>query len=132
MNQAQAEERLIAIKDIPFEYAKRMWTLKSWTFNEDSVTLLSNGKPIEKKLEALDYFLDMLKPIERDEIATIQTDVSMPVLMTTLRDMLLDDIQKIRKDRDYCQQAKAVNNNINTIINLARFQLRLQESNHLK
>lgn len=125
MNKQQIEEKLIAIKDTPFKYGNRLWTLKSWEINEaeQKVTLISNGKPITKEFDALNYFIEMLQPISEDKLAAIPKDIATPDLMNVLKDILLDDIQKVREDRGYCQQAKTINNNINTLINLAKFQM---------
>lgn len=135
MQKEKIEERLNAIKDIPFQYGKKVWTLRSFEFNDDRefVTLMpASGKSIEKNYEAVEYFLAELKPIEENKLASVKDDTTMPELIMVLRDMLLDDIAKIREDRTYIGQAKAINNNINTVINLARLQLILNRTNESK
>jgi len=45
----------------------------------------------------------------------------------TLTDMLMSDIEKVRTDPSYVNQAKQVCNNVSAIVNIARLQLQLQQ-----
>lgn len=127
MEKEEIEEKLNAIKDVPMQYGKKIWTLKSYTIDDGKVTLApASGKMIERTLESVEFFLKELKPIESTALDTIKKDAGIPELIMTLRDILLDDIEKIRSDRGYINQAKATNNNINTLINLARLQLQMK------
>lgn len=131
MKKPEIEERLNAIIDVPKSYGKKVWTLKSFVFNEEdeNVTMTpASGNPITKMYDAIEYFLEQLKPIEENKLATIRSDTKIPELIMTLRDLMLDDIEKIKSDKSYIPQAKAVNNNVNTIINLARLQMKLMDS----
>jgi len=43
-------------------------------------------------------------------------------IISVLKTLILDDIDRIKKDPNYVHQAKAVNNHVNSVINLAKLQ----------
>jgi hypothetical protein len=46
--------------------------------------------------------------------------------MESLRDTLLDNIEKVKKDKDFIPQAQQISNSVNTIIGLAKIEIDLR------
>jgi hypothetical protein len=109
-----------------------------------------NGNPlsIEKDLTQVEMFLNCLTEIpEDDSISEISIkdetkNETLPVitnyqpailrenkeLLTSLRNMLIDDMKMVRKDKTYIPQAKQACNTANSIINLAKLEIMMLRS----
>ncbi len=101
---------------------------------QEKFTLKTNLQTFERKFPSVETFLEYWKPAAG--IATLVNDsdgdgmVSAFVehgedLSQTLTNTLLDSINKVKASKDYIPQAIAINNNVNSIVNIQRLRLDL-------
>jgi len=101
---------------------------------QEKFTLKTNLQTFERKFPSVETFLEYWKPAAG--IATLVHDpdgdgmVSAFVehgddLSQTLTNTLLDSINKVKASKDYIPQAIAINNNVNSIVNIQRLRLDL-------
>jgi|SRR5690606_5653693 len=75
----------------------------------------------------LSDFLSALLPVEADhEEATTALQVQQSGEITNMQNILMDSIKKIQQDKEYVGQAKAINNHINTMLNMVKLQMQMQ------
>lgn len=75
----------------------------------------------------LSDFLASLLPVSDDqEEASTALVVQQSGEIDTLHKILKDSIKKIQEDKEYIGQAKAINNHINTMLNMVKLQMQMQ------
>jgi hypothetical protein len=138
-----------------FLYRDKKVVFESYTLRGEIILFcFKNGTgnlSVEKDAERVDIFLDSLKPIaeetvvETDQNQQPETEAKAPLfpdklffeppilrenkkMLTDLRDALLDDMKKVRSDRNYIPQAKQACNTANSIINLAKLEIAMLRS----
>lgn len=145
-------ERLNKMKEGRYLYRDNEITFSNFIIRGAIIIFIfdDHGKEllIEKDTDKVSVFLDCLKPVingkEMKDINTIQseqapadTKINLPdkinwepeilkenkQMLIGLRDMLLDDMKKVRVDKDYIPQAKQACNTANSIINLAKLEI---------
>ncbi|WP_020531433.1 hypothetical protein [Flexithrix dorotheae] len=103
--------------------------------DDEMVFIVTNHKTFEIPADKIDTFLDSLLPVGgedkqeklaeiKEEIKPVRVTIQQPnSIMGDLKTILLEDIKKVREDSNYIPQAKAVTNNVNTIINALKVEL---------
>lgn len=75
----------------------------------------------------LSDFLASLLPMSEDSAkASTTLIVQQSSEIDNLHNILKDSIQKIKEDKEYIGQAKAINNHINTMLNMVKLQMQMQ------
>lgn len=75
----------------------------------------------------LSDFLASLLPVSDDqEEASTALIVQQSSEIDNLHNILKDSIKKIQQDKEYVGQAKAINNHINTMLNMVKLQMQMQ------
>ena len=101
---------------------------------KEKFTIKTNLQTFERPFTSVETFLEYWKPVAG--IATLVNDpdgdgmVSAFVehgedLSQTLINTLLDSINNVKANKDYIPQAIAINNNVNSIVNIQRLRLDL-------
>jgi len=122
-------------KLLPIDKLERM-VGKSFVYNQDehkiikyefaggSLIITSDKQDII--FSAVDYrfHLKEFLPID-DKIAatTLQLNVANQSVMTELKDVLLDNIRKVKENKDYIPQAQEINSQVKSMIDLARTEI---------
>lgn len=78
--------------------------------------------PFNRTYGDLKIFLKEWKPIN-DLVPATQEMAPVNNTIKQLQEILLENIEKVRTDANYIPQAKSINNNVNSIINLAKIQV---------
>lgn len=123
---------------------------KQWMYKTNNVKIISYKQDGEKvyivtdkdwitvTVDDLPKVIELFLEVEQDEEnrrqnndakqQIINDNVALQVVENTrsgveeLRKVLMDNIKKIQKDKNYIPQAKAINNNINTMINMVKLE----------
>lgn len=75
----------------------------------------------------LSDFLASLLPMSEDSAeASTTLIVQQSSEIDNLHNILKDSIKKIQQDKEYVGQAKAINNHINTMLNMVKLQMQMQ------
>jgi len=123
------EKKLQSMLNKPLKYGIRIITMTGYRFNEEKekVYIHTNEKSDHWE-RPYDAALTFLKEFAPGEPAPKNTSTEIIVSNTSnitenLRNILLDNIDKVQKDKAYIPQATAINNNVNSIINLSKLQM---------
>lgn len=131
-----------------YYYRNQPTVLNSYNINHNEIEILVllNGKPqkfIKEDEMKLDIFLNCFQevPVVLDENSETTKTPNVPAVhefgkapaiytetkeqFSTLSQMLMDDIIKVRTDPKYVSQAKQVCNNVSAIVNVTKLQLQL-------
>ncbi len=153
MSKNEILEKIHDMKGRRFHYRSYDVRMEDVTLRGNILLFLfihKNGNPlsVEKDLSQADLFLQGLKPIESKEEIIVEAAAEQAVqsnlpaniryeppilrenrqLMLSLRDMLVEDMKKIREDKSYIPQAKQACNTANSIINLAKLEIMMLRS----
>lgn len=143
MNALTIQKKLETMKNKTFEYAGSTHTVQSYIVSETEKTfeIKTNLDKFKRKFESGDkFFLTWYEKAENRAIqkvqdTTAQSDV-MPVfekentLADQLVEILMDNIKKVKNNQAYIPQAKAINNDVNSILHVQR--LKLDMVKHIK
>jgi hypothetical protein len=135
-----SEKRVQKLKEIidpligkTFLYGAKNHTLESYLINEqeEKVKIQTDIRFYERGFDSIESFIDQLEPVK--EISVIKADkhkeVFLPAMQVNsdvirqLKDVLLDNIEKVKNDKEYIPQASAVKENVDGIIDLAKIEL---------
>ena len=124
-----------------FVYANNIHCVQNYKIDETKkrYVIKTNLDVFDRSVDSMDEFLKYWKPVSN--IATLQTEgnqddqVSIFIeqensFSTKLIEICNDNIEKVQKDKAYIPQAQAVNNNVNSILHIAK--LRLDFMKHFK
>lgn len=131
------EKKLQSMLNKSYKYGMRIVTFTAFRFNEEKEKVyLSTNEKVDHWERPYDSVLTFLKEFAPAEAPAAQSTSSEIVVSNTsnivdsLRGILLDNIKKVQENKEYIPQATAINNNVNSIINLSKLQmdaLRMQE-----
>ena len=117
-------------------------TGKSWMYKTRTVKILSHKQKgndisivtdhswIETTLGDLPGVLEEFMEVEQDDSAALES-TSLQVIqetrtgLTELRGILLENIKQLQDNKEFIPQAKAINNNINTMINMVKLEFQI-------
>ena len=124
-----------------FVYANNIHCVQNYKIDETKkrYVIKTNLDVFDRSVDSMDEFLKYWKPVSN--IATIKTEdnqedqISIFIeqensFSTKLIEICNDNIEKVQKDKAYIPQAQAVNNNVNSILHIAK--LRLDFMKHFK
>jgi len=121
-------------------------TGKKYLYNAKEITLLTykqDGEDIiivtDKEWVTIPVYdllveLDKFKLIEEPQLPARKNGSDLGLMaapadtLVSLRDTLIDNINKVKEDPAYIPQAKSISYNIQTIINLAKIELETRKS----
>lgn len=124
------EKKLQQMLNRDFLYGMRNITITGYEVNEERgrIYIHTNEQMnhFDRPVDDCASFLETLKPFEKREVATIsQADALMETVVSAdyLERVLKDNIEKVQKDAGYIKQATAINNNVNSLININKMKL---------
>lgn len=138
--------RLMAMEGGYYTYAKQVHLIKSVTIDDDQekITIDTDLRRYDRKFDSVESFLGywtkaetpekvkiMNKSVNGNEVA-VAIDPEVVTLVqntatetTDLVKILKENIENVRTNKEYIQQANAINASVNTIINLRKTQLEI-------
>lgn len=92
------------------------------------IRIKTDKQDITVSLLHLSDFISSLLPVsdEQQEETTTALVTQQTGQIDTLHNILNDSIKKIQEDKEYIGQAKAINNHINTMLNMVKLQMQMQ------
>jgi hypothetical protein len=117
-----------------FMYAGQTHEIKNYIVDTDNekCSIITNLGTYDRKFENMTTFLSYWKPVKLPipAVENNNTNDHLTVILAQENDLsnklisiLTENIEKIKQDKEYIPQAQAVNNNINTIVNIAKMRL---------
>lgn len=133
MNNKQIKSTLENMVGKTYRYAGQIHYVKSYNVDEDNdqYTVVTNLSTYSRKFESMPTFLEYWQPTS----SLIQSDQSQVMeqenlLSNQLITLLTENIEKVKSDKEYIPQAQTINNNINTIVNIAKMRLEVLKQLH--
>ena len=143
MNKRLFLDTLRQMKGKSFVYANKTFQILDYSIDDhrSRVTIKTDKRVFERTYDEADEFLTYFSPVTEAEVIETETVDKGAVTVTTsdvqanevveehksltkeLIDVLRDNIAKVKKDKNYIAQAQAINNNVNSIINVTKLQL---------
>lgn len=96
-----------------------------------TVRVITDKKPITVQTSQLADFEKACLPVEEPATQAVSTEVVSQAssLLLTLQQTLLDNIEMVKKDKEYTKQANVVNSSVNALIGMAKLQLQVGKLN---
>lgn len=131
------KQTLDAMRGHKYKYGGKIHTLKGYNIYEDRdmISVETNLKIYERSLEAAMVFLDQFEPIAETGMEVMPaSDALLPVMQINssvikdLKDVLMDNIKKVKENKEYIPQATAVKLSVDSIIDLAKIEVAYMEA----
>lgn len=112
----------------------KLHTILDYEVVENKIRIKTNEQVFEKPIETTATFLsgfraeNVLTSIGKEEVLPAWKN-KMNGNLESLGDLLFSNLQKLKDDPSFVEQAREINNHVNTIINLAKVQIQLNRFN---
>ena len=127
-------KRMELMKGKTFMYNTFNLRVTDWDFNESTERILlyttRRTEPYDRPIEDAEAFLDQFTPIPESALEKHTETTTMAGLTVfqgglsnQLKDILLDNIEKVRDNKDYIPQAEAISANVGQLIDLAKVEV---------
>lgn len=131
------QKKLQSMLNRPYKYSLRIVTITGYDINEEKgrVYIHTNEKerhwdrPFDAVLTFLREFAPSDAPAAKDSSTMVAVNNTSNIV-ESLRQTLLENIELVKKDIGYIPQATAINNSVNSIINLSKLQMDAIKMHH--
>lgn len=127
----EIQKKLDSLVGESWLYNGRVVEVKGINRNDGQIRIVNQGNtiifPEEKAEEKMEEFL----PVEHEKEGAGEEKLALQVFqkdgqqMESLEDLLMENIQKIKKDPEYLPQAKAITNNVNSLLNINKQKIQM-------
>lgn len=144
----QKEEKAVliqtaeAMKGDCYNYAGRPHYIRDWNINEERgrFYLKTDKHTYDRTLEDAMGFLNGFEPVPKRQISKIpppeDQGFRLPAMTvdqavtSRLKDILLENIENVKKDKAYIPQAQAIKENVDSVLNLAKTEIEYLNALH--
>lgn len=131
------QKKLQSMLNRPFKYGLRIVTITGYDVNEEKGRVYIHSNEKERHWDRpVDDAMTLLREFEPSD-ALAEKDSNTDVVVTntsniveSLRQTLLENIERVKKDKEYIPQATAINNSVNSVINLSKLQMDAVKMQH--
>lgn len=110
-------------------YKQEHIKIKDWFAipEEKAIRIITDGDNFTIAEADINDFCRKCLPIEEEESSTQALQVVNEVngTITSLKDILMDNIKQVQANKDYIQQANTINNSVNSLLNMVTLQLKV-------
>lgn len=119
-----------------YMYGATNHTITRYRINKERgrVTVITDKKEFDRPIDAAMEFLEQFEPIPGRAVAVVQDQPNLPQMqvnssvISELKDVLMDNIRKVKEDKNYIEQAEAVRQNVESVIGLAKTEIAYMEA----
>lgn len=101
-------------------------TLKDVELTDTGITIETDGKEIKLTSTEIPGFIEECLPVDQKGIVVMSQQQNNH--LSSLKDILMDNIKKCQENPGYIKQATVINNNVNTLINMVSLELKVRNS----
>lgn len=130
MNAKKLNSILEGMKGKSFQYGNQIHLVNDFVCDDDKFTITTSISTYSRKLESAESFLKYWQPVNGAELSPVNEDLQLAIFVEKeqskadrLIEILEDNITKVQNDAGYIAQAQAINNNINSIINIQKMKM---------
>lgn len=121
------EERIIKMIDKTWMYNVKEYKLLSYKFESNDLILVTDREWIRIPVSLANKKLDEFLPVERED--NKMALVSLPKEnRISLINLIQDNIAKIKNDPEYIKQAKEINSQVRTILDIVKTELQIHKA----
>ena len=124
----QLEEKLQSMLNKNWMYNTRNHKLLSYKLTEDKVILVTDKEWIDVPITKINQKLSEFLPAPEE----VQSEMSVILFKgngkASLKDLIYENIEKIKADTAYIPKAKALNEQVKTVIEMAKLELLIKKS----
>jgi hypothetical protein len=91
------------------------------------IRVITDKNPIDIKEGDVSEFVEKCLPVDEPNTQVVQIANDSQKTITTLKDILLDNIKKVQNDKEYINQAKTINNSVNTLLNMVSLEMKVKK-----
>lgn len=122
----EATKRLEIMIGNSYKYQGEKITVQNVRINGDIATIETDKSDIPVQISSLDKELENFVP-QKNELAknplVIETVSESTNMYSSLQEVMLDSIEKIKVDKHYIPQAKAINETVKQIIDMEKVKI---------
>ena len=120
-----------------YKYGGHTHTITSFNINEEKekVTIQTNRRCYERPYESVETFLNSFEPVQKSDWGMMQTgEPHLPemqinsAVISKLKDVLMDNIEKVKTDKLYIPQATSIKLMVDSVIDLAKIEVAYMEA----
>jgi hypothetical protein len=112
-------------------YKKENYTIRGFIPEEQKVRLLTDSTDIVLLEDGLHHSLTLFLEVEQEDhalqVRQTQVHTQASSTLTELNTIMMDTIRKVQTDKEYVQQAGAINKSVTNITNLLKAQLEMMK-----
>ena len=117
------EDRLQSMTGKTYMYNTIHHKILTYQIKSDEVTIVTDKKWIVIPLTKINAELEQFLPIEFEKEAVIYVTLFGKENKQSLKEVVMENIKKLQTDTAYISQAKAVNEQIKTMIAMAKLEI---------
>jgi len=119
--------RLEKLLNKTFIYKQEHITIRDYFEDPDNASfkITTDKKTITIKEADVSSFIEACLPVEDENTRAVESIRQTDGLITTLQQTLLENIENVKKDKDYIKQANVINSSVNALIGMAKLQVQV-------
>lgn len=94
---------------------------------EGTIKIITDKGPITIHANEVTHFVEKCLPVDDENTQALQIVTESQKTITSLKDILLDNIKKVQDNKEYINQAKTINNSVNTLLNMVSLELKVSK-----
>lgn len=122
----QLEEKLQSMLNKTWMYNTRNHKLLSFKIKEQEVILVTDKEWIEVPMTKINKTLSEFLPVDEREKSEMSVVLFKGNGKASLKDLIYENIDNIKKDPSYIPKAKALNEQVKTVIEMAKLELQIK------
>ncbi len=125
----QLQTKLATMVNHTYIYKARHQKILSFRIEDDTVHIVTDLRWLKIDITKIEKELQEFLPVEEEKDDAVIDGIYLPTVhqakenMPSLKDTILENIDKLKTNKDYVKQAAAINQSINTLINMAKLEL---------
>jgi hypothetical protein len=114
-----------------FSQDNKLHTIQGYEVIGNSIIIQTDVQNFSKPIEGTNLFLSAFRKEETQLVTAQQSEPAWKTKMNEniekLGATLFDNLEKLKTDPNFVDQAREINNHVNTIINVAKLQIQLNK-----
>ena len=116
-------DKLFSMKDKTWMYNARLHKLINYKISEEEVQIVTDKEWFAFPITKINSVLEQFLPAEEEQPSQTQIAIFNGNGKSSLKDLVLENIELIKNDPNYIPKAKALNEQVKTMIEMAKLEI---------
>lgn len=116
-------DKLFSMQNKTWMYNSRLHKIINYKINDENVQIVTDKEWFTFPLTKINSVLEQFLPAEEEKPSETRVAIFNGNGKTSLRELVLENIENIRKDASYIPKAKALNEQVKTMIEMAKLEI---------